>query len=105
MKRILFSDLEMLIAYIGLSSAKTPANCGLLFVTLREHRNSLSLSSQVRISLFDALGKEVRVLGEGFYPAGQNSVSFGTDDLPSGMYFVRCNIGGQVVVRRLAVAR
>lgn len=66
---------------------------------------SLSSSSPVRIVVFDALGREVRTLAEGIYPTGQSSVSFSTEDLPSGIYFVRCDIGGQVVVRRLAVVR
>lgn len=66
---------------------------------------SLSSSSPVRIVMFDALGREVRTLAEGIYPTGQSSVSFSTEDLPSGIYFVRCDIGGQVVVRRLAVVR
>lgn len=66
---------------------------------------TLPSASQAHISLFDALGQEIRTLADGFYPTGQNSVSFSTEDLSSGIYFVRCNVGGQVLVRRLAVVR
>ena len=60
----------------------------------------------VRLTLHDALGREVRTIADGgIYPAGQQEFSTTLDGLPSGIYFVRGNIGGQVVVRRLAVVR
>ncbi|MCU0424314.1 MAG: fibronectin type III domain-containing protein [Candidatus Kapabacteria bacterium] len=66
---------------------------------------TLPSSLPLRISVFDALGQEVRAVSEGFSRAGQNTLSFSTEGLPSGMYFVRCSVGGQVFVRRLAVVR
>ena len=65
----------------------------------------LPAPSSVRLTLHDALGREVRTIADGIYPAGQQEFSTTLDGLPSGIYFVRGNIGGQVVVRRLAVVR
>jgi hypothetical protein len=66
---------------------------------------TLPSSLPLRISVFDALGQEVRSVSESFFRAGQNTLSFSTEGLPSGIYFVRCSVGGQVFVRRLAVVR
>jgi hypothetical protein len=65
----------------------------------------LPTPSSVRLTLHDALGREVRTIADGIYPAGQQEFSASLGGLPSGIYFVRGNIGGQVVVRRLAVVR
>ena len=59
----------------------------------------------MRLTLHDALGREVRTVAEGVYAAGAQEFSVSLDGLPSGIYFVRANVGGQVVVRRLAVVR
>ncbi len=66
---------------------------------------SLPASSPVRIALYDALGREVRSIAENVYAVGIQEFSVSLDGLPSGIYFVRGNVGGQVVVRRLAVVR
>jgi hypothetical protein len=66
---------------------------------------SLPASSTLRLTLHDALGREVRTVAEGVYAAGAQEFSVSLDGLPSGIYFVRANVGGQVVVRRLAVVR
>lgn len=66
---------------------------------------SLLVSSPVRIALYDVLGSEVRTVAAGVYAAGTQEFSVSLDGLPSGIYFVRGNVGGQVMVRRLAVVR
>ena len=68
-------------------------------------RLSLLSASLVRLTLHDALGREVRTIADGIYPAGQQEFSASLDGLPSGIYFVRGNVGGRVMVRRLAVVR
>ena len=64
-----------------------------------------SIPFSLRLSLHDVLGRELWLLAEGRYGAGTHEVPFSLEGLPVGIYFVRCNIGGQVVVRRLAVVR
>jgi hypothetical protein len=66
---------------------------------------SLSTSSPVRLTLHDALGREVRGIAESMYAAGAQEFSVSLEGLPSGIYFVRANVGGQVLVRRLVVVR
>jgi hypothetical protein len=66
---------------------------------------SLSTSSPVRLTLHDALGREVRGIAESMYAAGAQEFSVSLEGLPSGIYFVHANVGGQVLVRRLAVVR
>lgn len=65
----------------------------------------LPAPSSVRLTLHDTFGREVHTIADGLYPAGQQEFSASLDGLPSGMYFVRGNVGGQVVVRRLIIVR
>lgn len=65
----------------------------------------LSAPSPVRLTLYDALGREVRTVADGVYAAGVQEFSVSLEGLPSGIYFLRCSVGAQVVVRRLAVVR
>ena len=55
----------------------------------------------VRISLFDVLGRRVRTLADGRYPQGTHDLAFETDGLPAGVYVV--NYGARSL--RLTVAR
>jgi hypothetical protein len=50
---------------------------------------ALPLRSQVRLSVFDILGREVAVLVDGVVDAGQHAVEFSGADLASGVYFYR----------------
>jgi hypothetical protein len=65
----------------------------------------LFVASPVRIDLHDALGREIRSIADNIYPVGQQEISISLENLPTGIYFVRGNIGGQVFMRRLAVVR
>ena len=52
--------------------------------------------TQVRIAVFDVLGRQVTVLVDEKRPAGQYEVRFDGNRLPSGAYFVRMTAGAQV---------
>ena len=62
--------------------------------TLREPR-------EVRVDLFDVLGRRVRTLADAAYPRGTSEVGFETAALPAGVYVVR--LDGQA--RTITVAR
>jgi hypothetical protein len=47
---------------------------------------ALTSAHDVRLELFDALGREVRTLIEGHREAGTMSLGFGVEDLPAGEY-------------------
>jgi photosystem II stability/assembly factor-like uncharacterized protein len=53
----------------------------------------LSLPANVRIILYDILGRRVRVLYEGFKSAGMNKIVFDAGDLSSGVYFYELEAG------------
>ncbi|MEZ4702404.1 MAG: T9SS type A sorting domain-containing protein [Rhodothermales bacterium] len=50
---------------------------------------TLSEASEVRLTVYDMLGREMAVLVDGLQPAGRNVVSFEARDLPSGLYLYR----------------
>ena len=51
-------------------------------------RFNLYGARDVRVDLFDALGRRVRTLADGPYPAGTSEVAVETDGLPAGVYAV-----------------
>lgn len=58
-------------------------------------RFSLSAFSFVTLRIFDALGREVTTLAEGFRPAGEHSTTFDASSLPGGIYVCRLEAAGQ----------
>lgn len=73
-------------------------------------RLTLPAETSVRLALFDAMGRRVRVLASGTLPAGDRMLRWdGTDDAgrtaPSGLYFARFDGAGHTLVRRLVIER
>jgi hypothetical protein len=66
---------------------------------------SLERSAEVRLALYDVLGRRVAVLAEGPRAAGPHEATLATGPLPSGVYVVRLWVDGQVETRRLTVVR
>jgi endoglucanase len=60
---------------------------------------------EVRLVVCDLLGREVAVLAEGKYPAGQYSFSFDGTNLASGVYFYRLTAGAYSAVRTMLLIR
>ena len=56
-------------------------------------RYALPRRSSVHLTVFDALGRLVRVLREGEQAAGWHEVLFDAEGLPSGVYFYRLEAG------------
>lgn len=52
-------------------------------------RYSLVEGQDISVSVWDLAGQQVRTLWSGFQEAGEYTVSFSADELPSGTYFVR----------------
>jgi uncharacterized protein (DUF1501 family) len=55
----------------------------------------------LRLSLFDAIGAEVKVMADRRLPAGQHRVHVDTHELPAGVYFVRLQMGERVSTKRV----
>jgi hypothetical protein len=66
---------------------------------------SLPAPVLVRLTLHDALGREVVRVPEQMYAAGAHEISFAVSALPTGIYFLRYSIGERVLVRRVVVVR
>lgn len=65
----------------------------------------VSSGGRVRISVFNDLGREIGTLADGVYPAGEHSVSFHADHLPSGTYYCRMESGAFQNVKPMVLAK
>jgi len=54
----------------------------------------LPLGSEVRLAVYDMLGREVARLVDGYREAGVHQVTFDATHLPSGVYLYRMQAGG-----------
>ena len=61
--------------------------------------------SQVKLVVFDVLGRKVATLANGRYPAGRYSFTFDGTNLASGVYFYRLTAGTYSAVRKMLLVR
>ncbi len=92
------------LAGVSLAAGPNPSS-GSVRVVL-----TVAVASDVRVSVFDALGREVAVLHDGPAPVGPLSATFAGASQPAGVYVVRAVVRGaggasQVLVQRVVVAR
>jgi hypothetical protein len=66
---------------------------------------SLPLASNVKISVYNAIGETVQILENGFKVAGNYSVSFNAANIPSGIYFYRIEAGKFSQVRKMMLLK
>ena len=64
---------------------------------------SLERAQHVRITVYDALGREVAVATDRPFEAGEHAVAVSVAGLPGGLYFYRLRSGEQTLMRRLVV--
>ncbi|GAB5537299.1 MAG: hypothetical protein Rubg2KO_35480 [Rubricoccaceae bacterium] len=62
-------------------------------------------AADVRVAVYDALGREVALLAEAPYSAGRHEVTFEANDLPAGVYVVRAVVGADARAARVTIAR
>jgi hypothetical protein len=60
-------------------------------------------SSQVNLSVFDFLGREVMHLVNGYETKGVHAIQVNTSDLPAGRYFFRLQTNEAVIVKSMMV--
>ena len=73
--------------------------------TTAEIRFALAEPADVTLAVYDALGRQVSVLAEGFRPAGEHAVPFSAAGLPSGVYVYRLVAGSASQSQRLVVVK
>ncbi|HTY00426.1 MAG TPA: T9SS type A sorting domain-containing protein [Bacteroidota bacterium] len=61
--------------------------------------------SDVRLVVYDLLGREIAVLANGRYPAGRYTFTFDATNLSSGVYLYRLTAGAHSAVRKMLVLR
>ncbi len=66
---------------------------------------TLPRAAEVRVEVFDVLGRRVQILADGFQSAGAHRVAFDAGDLPSGLYVIRFSAGGVIDVQRVMRVR
>lgn len=59
----------------------------------------------VKLTVYDALGREVKTIVNGELPAGKHSVRFYADGLPSGVYFYRLSVNGFEQTRKMILVK
>src|SRR5690606_37865046 len=60
---------------------------------------------EVRVALYDVLGRRVAVLYEGPLAAGRYEIPLDGARLPPGVYVVRLTVGGETALARVTVVR
>ncbi len=68
-------------------------------------RVQLSGDREIRLVVYDLLGREVAVLANGRYVAGEHLFRFDGTNLASGMYFCRLTAGSTTAVRTMLLLR
>ncbi len=66
---------------------------------------TMSSARSVRLTVEDGLGRIVAVLADGMHTAGEHTVSWNAQGLPSGMYTIRLGSGTLVCTRRAVVLK
>jgi hypothetical protein len=64
---------------------------------------TLNVTSDVRIAVYDVLGREVAVLHEGTLDAGHHAFPFDGSALPAGIYLVRVESGSDRLTQHITV--
>ncbi len=65
----------------------------------------LPSESEVRIEIYDLLGRKIETLAAGLQPAGSHSVVWDAEDLSSGVYFYRIEAGDYQETRKCVLLR
>lgn len=65
----------------------------------------LSGSGNVKLIVFDVLGRKVATLIDGMMRAGNHQVNFNATKLASGIYFYRLKMGNKVMVRKMLLIK
>ena len=68
-------------------------------------RYSLTTPSEVRIRVYDLLGREVASLYDGLSQPGEHTLPFNAYNYPSGTYFLQLDTGNQVQTKRVTLIK
>jgi hypothetical protein len=66
---------------------------------------NLPRGENVTVEVFNLAGQRVAGLVDGWMEAGEHSVQFAADNLPSGIYVVRMNVGAEVLSTKITLLK
>jgi hypothetical protein len=66
---------------------------------------TLPKAGQIKLELYDLLGRRMSVLEEGYKTDGQHAIRLDQSSLPAGVYFLQLQAGEQVAVKKAVVVR
>jgi len=61
--------------------------------------------SEIKLSVFDVIGREIRILENTAKPAGTYTIDFNAGNLPGGIYFYRIQAGGNIAVGKMTLLK
>jgi hypothetical protein len=65
----------------------------------------LSTKNNIKLTLNDILGKEIKIIAQGNYSYGEHSIDMNASDLASGVYFYKLEAGEFVDVKKLVLLK
>lgn len=68
-------------------------------------RFSLPVAGNVRLTVFNILGQEVKTLVNGYREAGQNTVTFEAKNLSSGIYIYKIEAGSFTQTKKMTLLK
>ncbi|MCL5028614.1 MAG: S8 family peptidase [Bacteroidetes bacterium] len=66
---------------------------------------SLPQKSQIKLKVFDVLGREIQILADGIYEAGKYEVEFNATNLPSGVYFYNLTTQNNSITKKMLLMK
>lgn len=66
---------------------------------------SVAEASNVRIVVYDVLGREVEILADGFKGAGNYELTFDAENLPSGLYLYTLEAGSTTITKKMTLLK
>ncbi|MDF1612632.1 T9SS type A sorting domain-containing protein [Stygiobacter electus] len=66
---------------------------------------SLPQKSQIKLKVFDVLGREIQILADGVYEAGKYEVEFNATNLPNGVYFYNFTTGRNSITKKMMLIK
>jgi hypothetical protein len=62
-------------------------------------------AANVKLTIFNILGQEIKILVDGFREAGVHTITFDADDLDSGLYIYKLQAGSQVQTKKMTLIK
>ncbi len=62
---------------------------------------SLTQTAKVEVKLFNALGQLTKNISNSTLEAGNNTITFSTENIPPGIYHLQFSVDGEVVMKKV----